>query len=379
MQDNAGPYVPSLVFIETTKACEYSCRHCRAESQSEPLPDELTTAELKNALDQIRELSDSPPEIVITGGDFLLRKDIREIISYASSIGLPFSASPAGSPLLTGDFMEFLRSRGVRSMSLSLDGIEEGTHDWLRRIPGSFDLTLNLLIEAKKIGINAQVNTTVIKRNIMELPNMVSILKDLGITTWEVFFLIKTGRGIKVQDISPDEYMQINRWLADLRDYGINVRTVEGPVFRVIKKVQEVQPEAVGTDLYGKLTEATVDLLGMPDHVKPAAYSGPQVRHFRGTLFIGYNGDVYPSGLFTTKLGSLRRSSLSSIIRDGMDYLDPRKSGRLEGRCGRCGFREMCGGSRARALAYTGNPFAEDPACLYVPELTAKEVEGRQL
>ncbi|MEM0157595.1 MAG: radical SAM protein [Thermoplasmataceae archaeon] len=379
MQKNTGPYVPSLVFIETTKACEYSCRHCRAESQSEPLPDELTTAELKNALDQIRGLSDSPPEIVITGGDFLLRKDIREIISYASSIGLPFSASPAGSPLLTGDFMEFLRSRGVRSMSLSLDGIEGGTHDWLRRIPGSFNLTLNLLIEAKKVGINAQVNTTVIKRNIMELPTLVSILKDLGISTWEVFFLIKTGRGIKVQDISPDEYMQINRWLADLRDYGINVRTVEGPVLRVIKKIQEVQPEAVGTDLYQELTRATVDLLGLPDRVKPASYSAPPVRHFRGTLFIGYNGDVYPSGLFTAKLGSLRRSSLSSIISEGLDYLDPRNSGRLEGRCGKCQFREMCGGSRARALAYTGNPFAEDPACLYVPELKVGEVEGRQL
>lgn len=378
MQNNVGPYVPSLVFIETTKACEYSCRHCRAESQSEPLPDELTTAELKDTLDQIRGLSDTPPEVVITGGDFLLRKDIREIIAHASSIGLPFSASPAGSPLLTGDFMEFLRSHGVRSMSLSLDGIDEGTHDWLRRIPGSFDLTLNLIIEAKRMGINAQVNTTVIKRNIMELPNLVSILRDVGITTWEVFFLIKTGRGIKVEDISPDEYMQVNRWLADLRDYGINVRTVEGPVFRVIKKIQEIQPEAVGTDLYQKLRKATIDLIGMPDHVRPSSGAAPPPRHFRGTLFIGYNGDVYPSGLFTAKLGSIRRSSLRDIISQGVDYLDPRNSGKLQGRCGRCEFREMCGGSRARALAYTGNPFAEDPACLYVPGMKMREVEERQ-
>ena len=381
MQNIAGPFVPSLVFIETTKACEYSCRHCRAESQSNPLSDELATGELKDVLYQIRGLSDNPPEVVITGGDFLLRKDIKEIISYTNSIGLPFSVSPAGSPLLTVDFMEFLRSQNVRSMSLSLDGIAEGTHDWLRRIPVSYDLTLNLLIEAKRMGIKAQVNTTVIKRNIMELPNLISILRDLGIKTWEVFFLIKTGRGMKVEDVSPDEYMQVNRWLADLRDYGINVRTVEGPVFRVIRKIEEVQPEAVGSELYQKLRKATIDLMGMPDHFRPSPSAAPPMaRYFRGTLFIGYNGDVYPSGLFNVKLGSIRESSLKEIVSEGVDYLDLRRPGRYEGRCGRCEFMEMCGGSRARSLAYTGNPFAEDPACLYMPGVKIKEeVEERPL
>lgn len=375
--DSDHSYVPSLVFIETTKACEYSCRHCRAESQSEPSPDELTTEEMKDLLKQIRKMSSSPPEVVITGGDFLLRKDIGQIIEYIHELRLPFSASPAASPLLTDEFMKFLLNNGVKSISLSLDGTADGTHDWLRRIPGSFDLTLNLIMQAKKLGLRVQVNTTVIKKNLTELPFLASMLHDMGISTWEVFFLIKTGRGIRVQDISPAEYMQVNLWLSDLREYGLNVRTVEGPVYRVIRKISEIQPAAVQGELYRELKEATVSIMGLPENFTQNA-SHSSAHQFRGTLFVGHNGDVYPSGLYSVKLGSIRESPLKDIINQNIDYLLPRESGKIQGRCGRCQFMQQCGGSRARALSYTGNPFAEDPACLFVPAIQEEVVQQRQ-
>ena len=377
MQNEHDSYVPSLVFIETTKACDYSCRHCRAESQSISSPDELSTAEIKGVLKQIREISPSPPEIVITGGNFLLRPDIREIIEYTRNLGLKFSASPAGSPLLTEEFMKFLARNGARSISLSLDGTDHGSHDWLRRIPGSFDLTLNLILQAKKIGLKTQVNTTVFRRNIEELPYIAALLKDAGITTWEVFFLIKTGRGMTVEDVTPDEYMQINLWLHYLRGYGFNVRTVESPVFRVIGNIAERDASIGSGSLYRRLTEMTVSMLGVPV-VETAKQKTWEARHsFHGTLFIGHNGEVHPSGLFNVPLGNIRENSLRDIIGRSVDFLDPRSSGRISGKCGRCEFLASCGGSRARSYASTGDPFAPDPACTYVPA-SLNEVALRQ-
>lgn len=377
MQDETETYVPSLVFIETTKACEYACRHCRAESQSTPSQDELSTDEIKSALTQIRNLSKSPPEIVITGGNFLLRKDIREIIEFTRSLDLNFSASPAASPLLTEEFMRFLLVNGVRSISLSLDGTDQGSHDWLRRIPGSFDLTLNLILQAKKIGLKTQVNTTVFRRNIEELPYLVALLRDAGISTWEVFFLIRTGRGISVEDVTPEEYMQINLWLSDLRGYGINVRTVESPVFRAIRMIAERDSTISTGPIYRRLKEITISLLGVPV-MEDGVHNRSDDRHkFRGTMFIGHNGEVYPSGLFNISLGNIRKSSIRDIIGRNLDLLNPRSSGMITGKCGKCDFLSVCGGSRARSYASTGNPFAPDPACTYVPT-ALREVQLRQ-
>ena len=377
--DQGRTYVPSLVFIETTKACEFACRHCRAESQSYASPDELTTGEVKDLLDQIRGLAGVPPEVVITGGDFLLRSDIREIISYLHSIGLEFSVSPAGSTLLTEDFMKFLLENKVKYMSLSLDGTQDNTHDWLRRIPGSFDLTLSLLMQAKRLGMNVQVNTTIIKRNLMELPTIASLTRDLGASAWEVFFLIKTGRGTIVAVISPSDYMQVIIWVADLRQYGLNVRTVEGPVFSVIKQMEKIQPSIMNGEISDQTTTTTRTLIRgpVPDTL-PNSNGRPIGSSFRGTLFVGHNGDIYPSGLFTVKLGSLRKEVLKDIISKNIGFLDPRGSDVLVGKCGNCNFMEYCGGSRARAFNYTKKPFASDPACLYDPRLSLVEVPLRQ-
>ncbi len=369
-------YIPSIVFFETTTACDYACRHCRAEAREEPSPDQLSTEEALDILDQVRKLHDPAPELIFTGGNTLLRKDLPELVEYSDAIGLPFSLSPSGSELLNGEMLDFLKEHNARSISLSIDGVSGGTHDWLRKREGSFDLTLGLLRKAREHGLKVQVNTTVMKRNINELPEIAAITKNSGASAWEVFFLIKTGRGMNIDEVSPQEYMQINNWLADLSSYGLHVRTVEGPVLRVMKAMRRISPEILYGTLYSELSEKSEELLGMhtvrtPDSAHMRGGNGSH--RFRGTLFIGNNGDVSPSGLFNAKIGNTRTSNLMELLSGNRELLDTRNSGKLRGKCGRCNFMHICGGSRARALNTTGDPFAQDPSCLYPADLSLKE------
>lgn len=367
--ETALSYIPSIIFIETTKACEYSCRHCRAESQRRPSPDELSLDEIKNVLEQIKSLGTNPPRVVLTGGDLLLRKDVKEIISHTRKLELPFSLSPAASPLLTDQFVDFLKENETETVSLSIDGVENKTHDWLRRMPGSLDLTIDLLHRLKKHGLKIQVNTTIMRNNIDELPTIANMVKNIGASAWELFFLIKTGRGMELQDVTPEQYMQINNWLTDLASEGMNIRTVESPVMRVIPQIRKIMPDILTGPTYDSLRNNTSKISNKNDSQPSGNILNGNRKHstFNGTLFIGQNGDVYPSGLFPYPLGSVKSVSLNEMISSHIDILNPKYSNKLEGKCGKCEFTKICGGSRSRAFAYSQDPFGEDPACLYVP------------
>lgn len=368
-------YSPSLLFIETTKACDYACRHCRAESQLEPSPDELDAERIIDVIDYVKNEMKPIPEIIFTGGNIVMKRGIEDIIAHTSESGIPFAVSPAGSPLVTGSFLTFLHDHGVSSISLSIDGMNN-THDWLRKMNGSFDLTSSIARKAIKLGIEVQINTTVFKRNIAELTEIAYAVKELGASAWEVFFLIQMGRGTQIVPVGKSEYMQINSWLADLSGYGLNVRTVESPIFRVIKSVRKLQPELVTGDLYNNLTSGTQELFGTQtgeDGEKRQAEAKPGGK-FRGTLFISYNGDVFPNGFTPVRLGNVTSESLANILGRNTELLNSRESGMIEGKCGKCNFTKICGGSRARAFNVTGNPFAEDPNCLYAPTGSGKGV-----
>lgn len=361
-------YIPSLVFFETTTACDYACLHCRAEAQTNPSPDQLTEVESVELLNQIRALSDPAPELIFTGGNTLLRNDFKALIKHAGKIGLQFSVSPSATELLTDNMILFLRSNGMKSMSISLDGTEDGTHDWLRQKKGSYLQTIKLVRRLSELGIKVQINTTVMHRNIMELPRIATLLLNEKIDTWELFFLIKTGRGNNIEDVTSEEYMQINHWLSELSSSGLTVRTVEGPIHRVIAAMRKMDSTVLEGPTYRKLVNSNPDLFSRPGIVKPMMRGkGKNGHRFRGTLFISQNGEVSPSGLFNVPLGNIREKRLAEILEANVDLLDTRNSGKLEGKCGRCNFNRLCGGSRARALYETGNPFAEDPDCLYIP------------
>ncbi len=354
---------PLLVFWESTKACPLACKHCRADAILKPLPGELTTQEGKRLIEQVAEFGDPKPLLIITGGDPLMRADLFELVDYANSLAVPVSLAPAVSPNLNADVMKEVRDSGVKSISISLDGAAPETHDELRGVPGSYRETINAIKTAVEIGLPVQVNTVVWRKSLHELPDVAHLLRQLGVRVWEVFFLIVTGRAREELDITPEQYEAAVQFLVDVSTYGFQVRTVEAPFYRRAK-MQRLKGARYEDPLYQKLVERLRSLLGPPTRgVDPAVVP---TRDGFGIIFVAHDGTVHPSGFLPYPLGNVRRQSLVKIYREHPLLLKMRR-GEFGGRCGVCEYRDICGGSRARAYAYYKDPLAEDPACIYKP------------
>ncbi|MHB8372007.1 MAG: radical SAM protein [Thermoplasmataceae archaeon] len=394
MAQEVGPIIfspnPSLMFIELTKSCEYTCRHCRASAQLEPLPDEMNTAQIIDILDSIDEIQGNKPLIIYTGGNPLRRHDFQEIINYTNKLNISYSVSPPGSELLTNEILIKLKKEKCRSMSLSLDGDNAVFHEWLRNMEGSFDLTMKSADNVLKSGINLQINTTVMKENFMELPGIASILKSKGIATWELFFLITTGRGKELEPIDNDEAFALGHWLAWLRLYGFNIRTVEFPQYRMLlSRISEIDTfveyinklsaerrhsRTRGESILIDLVNRTTTLMGYPEKKENNNQSVPSSRNrsFSGTLFISNNGDVYLSGFLPIKIGNVKTERIDDILKK--DTIIPKITERknLKGKCGVC-VTVSCIGSRARAFATYNDPLAEDPICFPIIEMNGSK------
>ena len=369
---------PILIFWESTKACKLKCKHCRAEAILHALPDELTTKEAFKLIDTIRDFRKPYPVLIITGGDPLMREDLFEIISYANNIGVHMGLAPSVTDLLNDKTILRLKKFSVNFVSISLDGGNAETHDSIRGVEGHFNETLDALKKFVMNGFKIQVNTLVAKENVRELPYVVKILWSLGIKIWEVFFLIKVGRGIEMEDLTPDEYEDVVNFLYEVTRYGFEVRTVEAPFYRRIVSWRNLDEEdktnldiyrvkekySLGS-LYIDLSEKLVELMGEPREKAKARLA--YTRDGNGIIFIAYNGDVYPSGFSPYRLGNIRSKSIVKIYRDN-EILKKIRRAEFKGRCGTCEFRELCGGSRARAYAVYRDILAEDPACRYSPK-----------
>ena len=369
---------PILIFWEMTKACLLKCRHCRAEAIPNPLPGELSTEEGKELIDQIRGFGEPYPVLILTGGDPLMREDLEEILRYARNSGLRVGIAPAVTEKLLSS-LEMLSRYGVRFISISLDGMRE-THDYIRGVRGHFEATLEVLRGLADDGDRwiLQVNTLVSKESVIDLPEIAHLLTGLGVKIWELFFLIKVGRGVELTDLSPREYEDVVHFLFEVSKYGIEVRTVEAPFFRRVyltRRGEMVEDVSGGGDyvdriarrhglgdLYRRLTRRLTDLMG-PQMGKPSMRSA-QTRDGYGILFVSYNGDVYPSGFAPYRLGNVRSEDIVRIYREN-EILRRIKRAEFRGRCGSCEYRHVCGGSRARALALTGDILGEDLACIY--------------
>lgn len=355
---------PLLVFWEMTKACDLACAHCRADAQHEPSPCELTTDEGRRLIDEMAALASPRPILILTGGDCLKRDDLLPLIDYARSVAVPVALAPSVTPLLTPERMRELREHGIKTVSISLDGMNAATHDAVRGVPGHFDATMRTLGELKDAGFTVQINTTVMARNVEQMADIAQLLHTHHIDIWEVFFLISTGRGTDVNASTPQQNEDICHFLVDASQYGFTVRSVEGPFLR---RVNQQRHEGVAgpatTDLYERLHTRLRDLLGEPTHdvCAPSAAT----RDGNGIVFVGATGDVYPSGFLPLPLGNLRSGSLVDIYRDTALMMSIREA-RFNGVCGDCSFRQLCGGSRSRAFATSGDPLQSDTACILV-------------
>ncbi len=367
---------PILAFWETTRACLLSCAHCRAEAMAEPLPGELSNEEGKQFIQSLLEFGKPYPVLILTGGDVLMRKDAMELVAYAKSLEIPVAMSPSVTPNLTLERMQEMKALGIRMVSISLDGAVAATHEMIRGIPGHFEQTLQTLRQLVDLGFHVQVNTAVMRDNANELAAIAEILKTIGVETWEVFFLVHVGRGQNSHELSPSECEDVVHFLYDASAYDLVVRTVEGPFFRRIIKWRErdqlntqVNPEQVAShyqlgSLYRELATDLVHRLGDATAAPKAQTS--QTRDGKGIVFVSYDGTVYPAGFLPLSLGNIREQNIATIYRS-QPVMKQIRNAEFTGRCALCDYKDLCGGSRARAFAHSGDPLAEDPACAYVP------------
>ena len=357
---------PMLLFWETTRACTLACRHCRAEAVARPLPGELTMAEGRRLLDDAASFTPRPPVIVFTGGDPFMRADIFALAEHARMRGLPIGFAPSVTPLLTREVARWMSAVGAKTVSISLDGACPETHEGVRGIQDHFARTeaaVRMLLDG---GHTVQINTTVMRSNVEELPDLAALVAEWGAHIWEVFFLVRVGRGTELGELSAAENEDVVHFLYEAAGHRFIVRTVEAPFFRRVVAERAAMPAGADPgehfglgDLYRQLSAGLRARLGPPGRSRAQSVG---TRDGKGIVFVSHDGDVYPAGFLPIALGNVRTRSIVDVYRDD-PLLRAIRAGRFGGRCGECDYADRCGGSRARAFATSGDALGEDPAC----------------
>lgn len=345
-------HAPFIVIWETTRACDLACRHCRAEAQPKALPGELTAAEGFDLVDQVAAMG--APVLVFSGGDPLKRQDLLSLIRHAKARGLRVGTIPAATPLLAQTVVQELKAAGLDQMALSLDAPTAMQHDRFRGVPGAFDKTMAAVAWAHEAQLPLQINTVLSAYNFVVLPSMIELVQRLGIVFWEVFFLVPMGRGASLPALTPAQYeAAFARLWALEHSASFLVKVTEGLHYRRFCLEQGSRPAPVTA------------VPGMRAAITRASQT---VNAGRGHLFIAFNGEVYPSGFLPLAAGNIRHARLAAIYQEAPMFRALRDPAQLKGRCGVCEYRTVCGGSRARAYAVTGDYLAEEPCCAYVPK-----------
>jgi len=365
---------PFIVIWETTQACDLACRHCRAEASPLHDPLALTMDESRSLIDQVEQFGTPRPLFILTGGDPFKRDDIFDLAAYASGRGLPVALSPSGTPLLNRGNLERARQVGVHAISLSLDGSNPTLHDDFRQVHGSFDWTIAGWKQALALGLKVQINTTVTRYNLDDLPEIFTLVQSMGAMTWSVFFLVPTGRARPEDAISPHDYEAVMNFLYDCSKY-IGVKTTEGHHYKRVvlqRTVLEMrgQPHREILALngtYDRLTSRLEQVASGLQKRDRMQRTPMHVNSAQGFVFISRRGEVFPSGYLPIPVGNVRQTNLVEIYQQSPLFKSLRDHSQLRGRCGRCEFREVCGGSRSRAYAVSGDVFAEEPFCAYEP------------
>lgn len=334
---------PFLVIWEVTRACSLACRHCRAKANLSRHPLELTDEESMRFVEQVARAK--PTLFILTGGDPIRRKNLRNLIQYGTELGLHMSLSPSATPEFVNTDLADLKAAGLQRLSLSLDGASRETHDNFRRVPGTWDLTMQAMANAASAGIPVQINTTFTRQNLGEFDEFVRVLEVMRPAMWSVFQLVPTGRG-KVEDLLTAEEMEhLFERLARLSlTSSFDIKTTEGQHYRRVVLQQKLPG--------GRPSTARAPL-GINDG--------------KGFVFVSHIGEIQPSGFLPLTGGNVRKDELIDVYRNSPLFRELRTPSLLKGKCGRCEFNTICGGSRARAYAVTGDHLAEEPLCVYQP------------
>lgn len=339
-----------LVAWETTRNCNLDCIHCRASATRGPHSGELDTSEAFRLLDQITEIG--KPIIILTGGEPLLRKDIFDIAAYGTQKGLRMVMAPNGT-LVTEPIAKRLVDSGIKRISISLDGASRESHDKFRNVDGAFDGALNAMKIARKVGLDFQVNTTITKTNLDQIPKIQELAVEQGAVAHHIFLLVPTGRGKYIVDseINATEYEETLNWFYDQRDKTpLELKATCAPhYYRILRQRAAKEGKSISFKTHG-LDAVTRGCLGGI-----------------GFCFVSHRGDVQPCGFLTADCGNVRQKSFGDIWKNSEVLTNLRDYDKLTGKCNPCEFKRVCGGCRARAYEATGDYMAEEPLCSYIP------------
>ena len=329
-----------MLFWESTARCNLQCLHCRRlETSREASREDLSTDEVKRVFDSAAALGE--PVVVFSGGEPLMRDDWEELAAYAGGLNLPTALATNGT-LIDAKTAGRIVSARFRRVSVSLDGADNATHDAFRGQAGAFERALEGIDELHRAGTPLQINATVANHNADQLDALYALAGSLGAEALHLFLLVPVGCGVRIaqtHQLAPDRYESILNWVFEHQDTGaLRVRATCAPHF-----------------------------------YRVAAQRGRLPPHSRGCLcgvsvaFVSHTGEVFPCGYLPVHCGSVRENDFAQIWRTSRVFADLRDYSKLRGKCGRCEFRAVCGGCRARAFALTGDYLAAEPACTHQP------------
>ena len=344
---------PFVAIWESTQACDVACLDYGDWTRPEADPLELSTQEARQMIDEVAELR--PPIFVITGADPLKREDLYELIRHAALRDLhPVLVLPA-TPMLTGDAIAELKHAGLSRLVLSLDGSTAELHDLICGVHGSFERTMEAMQWADQWRLRYQITTHFCERNLHDLEDLAALLKKLRISQWSVAFPVPANATELEETPSAGEFEEaFARLYALAQKVPFKIKTSEAPHYRryVLQQQARARAEAAATEP-GQFENGIPGI--MPVHEE------------RGTVFISHTGEVYPCASLQISGGNVRVQKLADIYRSSQIFALLRDPRYLAGKCGECSFKQICGGSRARAYAINADMFREDPVCIYRP------------
>ena len=354
---------PFLVIWEVTRACALACMHCRAEAVPCRDPRELTTDDGFDLIDQVAQFDVPRPLFVLTGGDPMRRPDLTALVRHAADAGLTVALTPSGTAAATRARLAELKDAGLSRVAVSLDGPDPDSHDAFRRVKGSYAWTQRIIDATIALGLPLQINTTISRMTVPHLERMAELMGGLPVTLWAVFFLVQTGRGATLDQVSPQEAERVLEFLYDLSlSAPFGIKTTEAPHYhRVIWQKDRAR--------------AAAGLAAVANERRRQLRAPRSVGDGNGFVFIDHVGNICPSGFLPVPRGNVKdgprlgsgQGRLVEIYRRDYVFQRLRNPNALHGKCGRCEFRAICGGSRARAFAATGALMASDGLCSYDP------------
>jgi heme b synthase len=352
-ESQPSPQFPELRLVawEVTRQCNLSCLHCRASAESGPYPDELSTAEGRLLLEQIREVGQ--PVVILTGGEPLLRPDIFELAGHGHDLGLRMVMAVNGT-LLDKEKARRLKESGIQRISISMDGATAESHDFFRQVQGAYNGILKGVEAAKSVDLEYQINTTVTRLNLHQLAKIQEKTIELGAVAHHIFMLVPTGRGRALTDqtISAEEYEKTLSWLVNRKEeIPLSVKATCAPhYYRILRETARQEGKEITFQSHG-LDAVTRGCLGGA-----------------GFCFVSHVGKVQPCGYLEVDSGQIRKQRFREIYEASPVFLAIRDKSQYSGKCGRCEYFRVCGGCRARAFEATGNFLEEEPLCTYQPK-----------